>query len=292
MIVKQKIAALIKQKRLEKGWSQKELADGLCTQAIVSKIEKAEGSPSVELFFNLANRLEISAESITDLFHLKSVPTSSFFTKEIREALYVRAYERLDYILQLVDIGGLNEEDSLYYHFVEAVVLHGYYRRTDEALDKLRFVLQKAKEREYLNLSFEAGIAVANCYSELEQYDASYREFQSWLAFYRQVPDAQLRLLFLYSYARILYLRQEFEQAILYVEECLVLHRKEKTFYMLGHIYFLLSNILEEQGMVREAIQSAKRALAIYDIEQDNVLKNVIQVKIQRLKGEKNEEVM
>lgn len=46
------IATLIKVKRKEKGLTQKELADGICVQAVISKIEKGETTPSVDLFSN------------------------------------------------------------------------------------------------------------------------------------------------------------------------------------------------------------------------------------------------
>ena len=50
---------IIKEYRLKRNLSQKSLSNGICAQSIISKIEKNELTPSVELFFKIINKLEI-----------------------------------------------------------------------------------------------------------------------------------------------------------------------------------------------------------------------------------------
>ncbi|MFP9042085.1 helix-turn-helix domain-containing protein, partial [Enterococcus faecalis] len=64
------IATLIKTKRKEKGLIQKELAEGICAQAVNSKIEKNETTPSVDLFFKLVKRLDIDMSVVSEIFEL------------------------------------------------------------------------------------------------------------------------------------------------------------------------------------------------------------------------------
>lgn len=49
--MKYNISNLIKTYRKKKGITQSELARGICTQAIISKIENSETTPSMEIFF-------------------------------------------------------------------------------------------------------------------------------------------------------------------------------------------------------------------------------------------------
>lgn len=49
--MKTRLANLIKTKRKELKLSQKTLAEGICTQTVISRIEKGEITPSVDIFF-------------------------------------------------------------------------------------------------------------------------------------------------------------------------------------------------------------------------------------------------
>ena len=62
--MKYNISNLIKTYRKKKGITQSELARGICTQAIISKIENSETTPSMEIFFLLCERLEIPTNEI------------------------------------------------------------------------------------------------------------------------------------------------------------------------------------------------------------------------------------
>ncbi|MBP1042851.1 helix-turn-helix transcriptional regulator [Vagococcus sp. BWB3-3] len=54
----------IKSARIKKGLSQKDLADGLCTQGLVSKIEKGEVIPNALLLKDLCLKLTVSIDFI------------------------------------------------------------------------------------------------------------------------------------------------------------------------------------------------------------------------------------
>ena len=51
--MKEQLANLIKTCRKNLGMSQKELCAGICTQTVISKIENAEVSPTIDIFFKI-----------------------------------------------------------------------------------------------------------------------------------------------------------------------------------------------------------------------------------------------
>ena len=57
--MKTRLANLIKTKRKELKLSQKALAEGICTQTIISRIEKGEITPSVDIFFKIINMISL-----------------------------------------------------------------------------------------------------------------------------------------------------------------------------------------------------------------------------------------
>ena len=63
--MKTRLANLIKTKRKELKLSQKALAEGICTQTIISRIEKGEITPSVDIFFKIIKKLCIPMDGTT-----------------------------------------------------------------------------------------------------------------------------------------------------------------------------------------------------------------------------------
>ena len=56
----QSIGNQIRQKRIEKHMTQKELSQGICSQAEISKIENGRNMPTIQLLEKIAKRLKIS----------------------------------------------------------------------------------------------------------------------------------------------------------------------------------------------------------------------------------------
>ncbi|HFI0725477.1 TPA: helix-turn-helix transcriptional regulator, partial [Streptococcus suis] len=135
--MKEKIASLIKRTRLEKGFSQKELSEGICAQAVISKIEKAEVSPSVELFFKLVKKLDIDSSVILELFQLKKSTEESILTDELKSILYRREYDTLEYFLQFISKDSVSPIQMPYIQYLNGVLLFGKYKKSNEALEIL-----------------------------------------------------------------------------------------------------------------------------------------------------------
>lgn len=59
------LGAKLKNARIAKGLSQKELAEGICTQATISQMENHNKVPTMSIFVDICKRLEISQAEIT-----------------------------------------------------------------------------------------------------------------------------------------------------------------------------------------------------------------------------------
>ncbi|BDD39481.1 helix-turn-helix domain-containing protein [Streptococcus ruminantium] len=273
--MKEKIASLIKRTRLEKGFSQKELSEGICAQAVISKIEKAEVSPSVELFFKLVKKLDIDSSVILELFQLKKSTEESILTDELRSILYRREYDTLEYFLQFVSKDSVPSNQSPYIRYLNGVLLFGKYKKTNEALEILEELLPTLVENS--DLFLRVGIAIAGIYSELEDYTASMNQYESLIHHYNESNAWELKVLFQYGYSRILYLCNSFEKALIYNAESLELLRSRNTLFMLGNTLLMRANILAKRSIISEAIDMVKKAIVVYDLEGDELLKNLAQ---------------
>ena len=119
--MKKVIAHLIKTKRQAQGMTQRALAQGICTQAVISKIEKGTVMPSVELFAKLSSRLALSQEEINQLFHVRNLAQQTIFNQEMRRILEQRDYKALEVVLNRLDPTQLAGDDVYYYQWLQAV---------------------------------------------------------------------------------------------------------------------------------------------------------------------------
>ena len=84
--MKKEIADLIKRYRKRRGMSQKELAQGICAQGIISRIERGEMVPSTDIFFGLIKKLEIDMKQVEEIFAIHST-NHDVYSKEIKDYL-------------------------------------------------------------------------------------------------------------------------------------------------------------------------------------------------------------
>lgn len=89
-----------KLKRKELGISQQSLADGICEQSQISKIERGNFIPSADLLYKLSQRLEVTLDYFfNDEIEVKS-SLSNFKNLSIH-LLDDRNYDDLEYIYKI-----------------------------------------------------------------------------------------------------------------------------------------------------------------------------------------------
>ena len=105
--------------RKEKGYSQKELAQGICTQATLSRLENNGQIPTIKILIQLCNRLELP---LGELF-----PKVGTQTSQLRELLnqgefylITSEYESLRQLLEQLDLAEVTSAGLLlqYYYLV------------------------------------------------------------------------------------------------------------------------------------------------------------------------------
>lgn len=114
-------------KRKELGLSQKELSNGICTQATLSKFENNGKIPSLKILIQLCNRLGLSLDSIIGVSDTKSQKV----IKEMNQAefnLIIQEYEDSWKIIKSINTDDLeNDRDALMQYYY----LKGYLNVLD-----------------------------------------------------------------------------------------------------------------------------------------------------------------
>src|SRR5699024_145971 len=95
------IGNLIHTRRKEMGLTQKDLADGICAQALVSKIEKGEHVPKLAILSKLERRLNFEKGELNSL-HLNSDSAKEVqqLIDNIRHYLPKRDYKTINLLIE------------------------------------------------------------------------------------------------------------------------------------------------------------------------------------------------
>jgi len=115
-------------KRKELGLSQKELSNGICTQATLSKFENNGKIPSLKILIQLCNRLGLSLDSIIGV----NDTNSQKVVKEMNKAefnLIIQEYKDAWKIINAINTDDLaNDKDALMQYYY----LRGYLNVLDD----------------------------------------------------------------------------------------------------------------------------------------------------------------
>ncbi|GAD16002.1 helix-turn-helix domain-containing protein [Lentilactobacillus otakiensis DSM 19908 = JCM 15040] len=89
--------SLIRNARKNKGMSQVQLADGICTQATISSIENQNACTSVEILFAICKKLDVKITDVTKNTRYGD-KVFSYIEEDMRNHLYADANKHIDQI--------------------------------------------------------------------------------------------------------------------------------------------------------------------------------------------------
>lgn len=154
----------IKKKRLEKGLTQKELAENICTQATVSNLENGASVPTISILLKLADRLNIEFADIYD-YTIESENEYNQIFKEVRDLCSkVKHKEAYNLLKSRVDFDKIDTiyDKKLYYYFMGITSLMGQENSSD-AIYYFNLVLTSETDTslDFLDVSATNGIGIS-----------------------------------------------------------------------------------------------------------------------------------
>ena len=263
------LAEKFRTKRKELGLSQKTLAEGICEQSQISKIERGYFMPSADLLFKLSRRLEVPL----DYFFNEQVEVKSNlsnFKQLSTRLLEDRNYEDLEYLYKIeIDRRQfLSLEDRMYLEWIKAIIEFYQYDIQDEAISRLENILLKTPSNSLIYLNAMNTLSKfyslvgrekdyeANYYLLMELYQIKNLDYQEFLFGYIRVR---------YNYAHYLVSKERYTEAIQEALETIEVCKTKQTSYQLAPLLILVGNS-GEQFLDREQVKS-------YYIEARNICK-------------------
>lgn len=170
------LAEKFRLKRKELRLSQQTLAEGICEQSQISKIERGHFIPSADLLFKLSQRLEVPLDYFfNEQIEIKS--NLSNFKQLSARLLDDRNYENLEYIyrIEIERSTFLTLEDRTYLEWIKSIIDFYQYDSKCEAISSLENILLKVSSNTLIYL--KALNTLSNFYSLVgreQEYEANY----------------------------------------------------------------------------------------------------------------------
>jgi len=141
------LGSVIYDKRRSLNLTQGELANDICNQNTISKIEKHDMTPHIDVLIKICNRLDLSLNDIFSDFSGDTKKEKAFVLDAIEEEVLLNNISETAEKLSLVE-ANLNSKDMAQFYFIEGLLnfWQGNLERSSFNLDK---VLQKTKLDNY-----------------------------------------------------------------------------------------------------------------------------------------------
>lgn len=188
---------IFKQIRRKRGLSQTALAEGICTQATISLMEKQNRIPKMNILTALCSRLDISANEIIENDDVSMTATFD----QIGRLLAERQFEDAQTALQMIKVKNLqNEFDKQRYYYLLGM-LQVQNHQFDEAIFNFELVLTQFS-------TASANIYLAMAYEKIGSQSRALRlvERAMRLIDEKKLTGGQLQWIVVYEYISGLYL--------------------------------------------------------------------------------------
>lgn len=251
----------VKQYRKQKNMSQQELADGICTQATVSLMEKKDKIPSIKIMLQVCRRLNVA---LTDVLAGVGGSMDEQFD-QISDAIRANEFNVASKRLGAINMNELATAfDRERYHYYRGFVELGAHGRPDEAIFHFNLLLHRSYQMPWDLYAIVGNVGMAAAYLERQEFDkARYYlgEAVGYLDDFEWHDDIDFRRLVWARY-RIaqMYLTLQLPQLVIEsVESALRAVKHQASLYLIDVLY-------EVRGQAEQALMAkaaAKRSLMI-----------------------------
>ncbi|QHE63212.1 helix-turn-helix domain-containing protein [Rossellomorea vietnamensis] len=290
------IGKKIKELRKVVGLTQGELADGICTQALISRIEKGDIYPSATTLYQISKKLGVD---VNYFFEIGLTPRLDYVREVERQLKKLRVKLKYDEILEIVKTEEKNplflkDETNLqllYWH--KGIYVNEVEKNKDEALSILERALsltynkKKAMSEREMNIMISMGILEFSRRNH-ERALEIYEDVNAALTYNDQLSDKSIKTRLVYNIARVLTRLGNYHESTRYCEEGIRWIIEEENLYGFAQLNYHIGYNLELEEKYEEALPYLVKAATLFDIQYNTTLATFIEGKIEELKAKMN----
>lgn len=266
------LASRLKERRKALKLSQKELAEGVCKQGQISRIENGEYTPGSELLYALSRKLRVSMDYFFDEQVQDEKNELENFRLVAENFISQRDYSSLKYLYNLESKSSshLSLSDKMYLEWIQTLVLFYCDDNKFEAVSKLEKLLKERNISEINYLRFSN--TLFNFYYDIDNLN-QFNEIRDNLEkrvnnlIIHTIEELELSIKFNYNISRYLWLQNNVEDALNKISETIRLCKRYRSNYLLADLYLLLGNASASFGNIDEVRDYYTKAKFLYNLD-------------------------
>jgi transcriptional regulator with XRE-family HTH domain len=267
----------IKELRKIVGLTQRELADGVCTQALISRIEKGDVYPSATSLYQISQKLGVD---INFFFEIATIPRLDYVKEVERQLWKLRRAREFDEMIEIVNVEVKNQVFISHSYNLQLLLWHkGIYQFEVEnndiaALETLQTAftltrnLKKALSEREMEIQLTIG-AIQFKENNLEEALESYNRVKHSLKLEGDVNNKSIKTRLLYNVARVLSRLSRFEESIEYCQEAIRWCIDTENLHLLAELHYQIGYNYELQENFFKALSHVEKARLIFEMKGD-----------------------
>lgn len=281
------LGELIRINRKKLKMTQKDLSDGICTQALISRIEHGDIIPKQSILNEIGARLNLSTDD------LQLVTNNTRYREKIeqlkqtiRKYLTQRDYKTIELILHhnksLVN-EVQNANDKAFLCWIEASLQDKIYHQSAIALDLLNEIPLDDIEDE---LVIEILNAIGVIYYRNSDFNHAINVFRNAVNVIDEKINFKVQVKVMLNYALTLEELDSDKKALEVTMRSINLALENESLFILGDLYHTKAYILRKLGHLLEAKKNNQIALSLYTIQNNDEFQTMTQLEIKELSDE------
>ncbi|MDU2003323.1 MAG: helix-turn-helix transcriptional regulator [Streptococcus salivarius] len=266
------LASRLKERRKALKMSQKELAEGICKQGQISRIENGEYTPGSELLYALSRKLRVSMDYFFDEQVQDEKNELENFRLVAENFISQRDYSSLKYLYNLESKSSshLSLSDKMYLEWIQTLVLFYCDNNKLEAVSKLEKLIKEKNISEINYLRFSN--TLFNFYYDIDDLN-QFNEIRDNLEkrvnnlIIHTIEELELSIKFNYNISRYLWLQNNVEDALNKISETIRICKRYRSNYLLADLYLLLGNASASFGNIDEVRDYYTKAKFLYNLD-------------------------
>jgi transcriptional regulator with XRE-family HTH domain len=280
----------IKELRKNSGLSQEELAEGICTQAQISKIEKGDVFPYASTLYQISQKLGVD---VNYFFDIGTTPRLDYVQEVFKQLQIMRRSLRFE---EMMDIVRTEEDNPLFLQnkknmqlllWHKGIYLWEVEKDIDSSISTLREAINitHVKGKVMLEREIEILLTIGGIYynEDNEKALTVFEEAKGHIHALPHINDYTIKTRLFYNMSRVLAKLNRIQESNKYCEDAIKWCLNKDSLYLLGELHYQIGYNLELLNQPQKAKSYMEKALIVFELQEDDKYINFIRNKINEL---------